>query len=223
MWAPVNINPVTTSRTVRGTYHHGDLRNALVRAAAGLAERGGPDAVTIRAAAREVGVTPTATYRHFASQAELLDATKQVAFEGMSRAIIRLLEAISEEGDPVDIAVRRFEASGKGYVRYALAEPGLFRTAFCRTPPGQDKPNLGDVAPYAMLTALLDRLVEVGHLDPALRPAAEAGAWSTVHGLSMLMIDGPFQRLDADERDEVIDRTVAMVSRGLGGGPKARP
>ena len=175
------------------------------------------------AAAGSVGVSPTAAYRHFSGQGDLLDAAKQVAFDGMSRAIIRLLEAISEDGNPVDIAVRRFEASGKGYVRYALAEPGLFRAAFCRTPPGQDKPSLGDVAPYAMLTALLDRLVEVGHLDPALRPAAEAGAWSTVHGLSMLMIDGPFQRLDADQRDEVIDRTVAMVSRGLAGGPKARP
>lgn len=212
---------VTSSGRVRDTYHHGDLRNALVRAAAHLAETGGPDAVTIRAAAREVGVTPTATYRHFASQVELLEAAKQAAFEGMFAAMAAYLADIPEGGDPVERAVRRFEASGRGYIRFAVDQPGLFRTAFCRTPPEENPSPLSDVGPYALLTEMLDDLVAVGHLDPAHRPEAEAAAWSTVHGLSLLLIDGPFQRLSRAQQDEVIDRTVTMVSRGLAGGPNA--
>lgn len=214
------MQSVTTSG--RDSYHHGDLRNALVAAAAGLAERGGPDAVTIRAAAREVGVTPTATYRHFGSQVDLLEAAKELALDGMSQTVTGYLAEIPDEGDPVEIAVRRFEASGRGYIRFALEQPGLFRTAFCRTPVTEDGPQLSKAGPYALLTALLDELVEVGHLAPERRPAAEAAAWSTVHGLSMLLIDGPLQGLSPDAREDVIDRTVAMVSRGLAGGPRAR-
>ena len=56
---------------------------------------------------------------------------------------------------------------------------------------------------------------EVGHLDPEARPTAEMSAWAAVHGLSLLLIDGPLQALPADQRDEVIDRTLRMVSRGL--------
>lgn len=213
---------VTTSRTRRrDSYHHGDLRNALIRAAAGLAAGGGPDAVTIRAAARAVGVTPTATYRHFANHLDLLEAAKQQAMDGMTRAMTDLLDAIPEDGDPVEIAVRRFEASGRGYVTYAMTEPGLFRTAFCRTPPTEDARDMPGAGPYALLSALLDRLVDVGHLHPDLRPGAEASAWSPVHGLAMLILDGPLRHLTPAERDDVINRTVTMVSRGLAGGPHA--
>lgn len=211
-----------SSSTGRDSYHHGDLRNALVEAAAGLAERGGPDAVTIRAAAREVGVTPTATYRHFGGQVDLLDATKELALAGMAHAVADYLAEIPKDGDPVEIAVRRLEASGRGYIRFALERPGLFRTAFCRTPLQDGGRQLSQAGPYALLSQLLDELVEVGHIDPERRVDAEAAAWSTVHGLSMLLIDGPLQGLSPDAREDVIDRTLAMVSRGLGGGPRAR-
>jgi AcrR family transcriptional regulator len=204
----------------RDTYHHGDLRNALIDAAARLAAAGGPEAVTIRAAAREVGVTPTATYRHFTNQLDLLGAVRDRAFDGMSRAMEGYLAEIPGDGDPVEIAVRRFEASGRGYVTYALKEPGLFRTAFCRGPE-QDGPGSIQAGPYLLLSRLLDRLVEVGYSDPGLRPAAEVSAWSTVHGLSLLLLDGPLRALSPAERKEVIDRTVRMVSRGLAGGPAA--
>lgn len=177
--------------------------------------------MTIRAAAREVGVTPTATYRHFASQVELLEAAKELAFTGMAQAVADYLAEIPEDADLVEAAVRRFKASGRGYIRFALERPGLFRTAFCRTPVTEEGRELSEVGPYALLSKLLDELVEVGHLDPELRPAAEAGAWSTVHGLSLLLIDGPLQGLSPAEREDVIDRTLSMVARGLAGGPNA--
>jgi AcrR family transcriptional regulator len=224
MCAPVNIYSVTsTSR--RPTYHHGDLRNALVRAASDLAERGGPDAVTIRAAAREVGVTPTAAYRHFDGQAELLDAAKQDALERMSLVILDVLGAPPEGASPVEAALHRMRAGGRGYVRFALAEPGLFRTAFC-TSEHDDVTHaheaLAQAPPYAFLAASLDELVKVGWLDPVLRPNAEAGAWATVHGLSLLLLDGPYRGISEAEREAVVEATLDMVIRGLSGGPEAR-
>jgi AcrR family transcriptional regulator len=223
MCTPVNIYSVTTT-TGRPTYHHGDLRNALVRAAADLAERGGPDAVTIRAAAREVGVTPTAAYRHFGGQAELLDAAKGDALERMSQVILDVLGEPPPHATPVAAALHRMRAAGRGYVRFALAEPGLFRTAFC-TSEHDDLTHadetLGDSPPYAFLRETLDELVRVGWLDPALRPNAETAAWATVHGLSLLLLDGPYSALTEDERERIVEATLDMVVRGLAGGPEA--
>ena len=206
-------------------YHHGDLRNALVDAAATLAEQGGPDAVTIRAAARAVGVTPTATYRHFANQSDLLHAAKHEAMERLTATILELLGAERPASDPAEAAVQRLAAAGRGYVLFALAQPGLFRTAFCPPPTGEIHPPgelpqiLAEAPPYAFLTTALDDLVEAGWLAPELRPDAETAAWSAVHGLSVLFVDGPYRHVPVPDRDGLINATLGMVVRGLSGGP----
>ncbi|MEU6136874.1 TetR/AcrR family transcriptional regulator [Nocardioides sp. NPDC047086] len=206
-------------------YHHGDLRNALVHAAAALAEEGGPDAVTIRAAARAVGVTPTATYRHFANQADLVVAAKHEAMDRLAATILDLLAAEKPSPHPAEAAVQRLAAAGRGYIRFALAQPGLFRTAFLRPhdgdahPPGELSTILAEAPPYAFLTTALDDLVAAGWLAPELRPDAETAAWSTVHGLAVLLIDGPYAACPDAERDRLINATLGMVVRGLSGGP----
>lgn len=224
MWSPVNIAGVSTPRTDRRSYHHGDLRNALVRAAAELAEQGGPEAVTIRAAARMVGVTPTATYRHFANQVDLLCAAKDDAMAQMAEVILSLVPEATPEADPSVVAIDAIRAAGRGYIQFALEEPGLFRTAFCPVSagePGELAPledRLAASPPYAFLASALDGLVAAGLMDPSLRPGAEAGAWSAVHGLSLLLLEGAYRDLDQARRDAIIDSTLAMVLRGLTGG-----
>lgn len=217
---------VTTSN--RTSYHHGDLRNALARAAAELATSGGPDAVTIRGAAREVGVTPTAAYRHFANQSDLLEAARALAMDGMSAAMADYLAQVPDDGDPVARAIRRLESTGRGYLRFALQEPGIFRTCFTgrlRDPEPADgeRAGMGEPAPYALLGEMLDELVEVGYLAPEDRPGAEAGPWAAVHGLAMLLIDGPLKDMTDAEREAALDRTLEMTIRGLATGPAAQP
>jgi AcrR family transcriptional regulator len=194
-------------------YHHGDLRNALIAAARDLAERGGPDAVTIRAAAREVGVTPTAAYRHFAGHEDLLLAAKDQALSRLSAAMRKRLEALPETADPVASTITRLEAIGYGYVDFALSEPGLFRTAFClgKHSDGHswmDKEHDDPESPHQMLIDLVDELIAIGFLTEEQRLGAEIGAWSVVHGLAMLLIDGPLASLAGVERQAVVEATL---------------
>lgn len=214
----VNASP----RSGKRGYHHGDLRNALARAAAQLAATGGPDAVTIRGAARAVGVTPTAAYRHFENQAELLEAARALAMDGMVAAMAGFLDRVPAEGDPVERALARLGSTGRGYIRFALEEPGVFRTCFTGGLRDGEDAGMGEPAPYLLLGEMLDELVAVGYLAPEDRPDAEAGPWAAVHGLAMLLIDGPLSGLDETERDNAIDRTIDLVSRGLATGPRGR-
>src|SRR5262245_47526362 len=107
---------VSSSASTRSAYHHGDLRNALIRAAAELAREGGPRSVTIRAAARAVNVTPTAAYRHFAGHEELLEATKERAMEQMAATMNAELARLPDEPDPVRRGLRNLSAVGLGYL-----------------------------------------------------------------------------------------------------------
>jgi AcrR family transcriptional regulator len=199
-------------------YHHGDLRNALVGAAAELAAKGGPESVTIRAAAREVGVTPTAAYRHFAGHEELVMAAKEHALDALRQAMDREVAARPRLPDPVDNALVKLSAIGRAYIAFARAEPGLFRTVFSpgapRLPELEDRAGTG---PFVMLLEMLDELVEVGYLSEERRPAAELAAWSMVHGLATLL-DGPLRDLPAAAQDEAVLQSMIVLGHGLRGG-----
>jgi AcrR family transcriptional regulator len=219
MCAGVNIDLMTNSESAtkradrEGPYHHGDLRNALVRAAAELAETGGPEAVTVRAAARLAGVTPTAAYRHFTNHDQLLGAAQTAAQQSLFMAMSAGVESLGPQAH----AVLRLNAVGRGYIAFAMQEPGLFRTAFCETGPVDGSPE--DSPAFNLLSTLLDELVEIGYMDQAHRPDAEIAAWATVHGLAGLMADGPIPGLDDAAREQAITHTLAVVQRGLATGP----
>ncbi|MBW2257316.1 MAG: TetR/AcrR family transcriptional regulator, partial [Deltaproteobacteria bacterium] len=111
-------------RKRRGSYHHGDLRRALVDAALLLIERSGASGVTLRGAARLAGVSQTAPYRHFSDKRALLAAVAEQGFQSLST---QLREAsASHEGDPMG----RLRALGVAYVHFAQAQPSHFRVMF---------------------------------------------------------------------------------------------
>lgn len=205
---------MSSSASVRSGYHHGDLRNALIAAAADLARSGGPGSVTIRAAARAVGVTPTAAYRHFTGHEDLVHAAKERAMDALGAAMNEELARVPATGDRVRRAVCAMAAIGRGYLNFAWAEPGLFRTAFAG---GAGTIDFHTTRPFGRLVETLDELVAAGYLPPGRRPMAEAAAWASVHGLAMLFLDGPLRDLGDEDRQLALERTVEVVLEGLGG------
>ncbi|AVH58584.1 MULTISPECIES: TetR/AcrR family transcriptional regulator [Streptomyces] len=207
----------------KSRYHHGDLRNALIEAAVELAAEGGPERVVLREAARSVGVSPTAAYRHFDGQGELLEAVKTRGQQALAASMTEAVRVLPGLDDPGEEAVRRTEAIGRGYVRFAIEHPGLYRTAFCRTSAAEERDFTGLEAPdgapefvaFRELSDALDTLVATGRMRPENRPAAEIAAWSAVHGLSLLILDGPLALLPADQRDTVVERTLTTIVAGL--------
>jgi AcrR family transcriptional regulator len=121
---------MNTAAAARGRYHHGDLANALTQEATAMAREGGPEAVVLREAARRVGVSPTAAYRHFAAHEDLLHAVKLKAQQALADAMEEALAQITPSGSVAEDAIRRSYVLGEAYVRWALSEPGLFRSAF---------------------------------------------------------------------------------------------
>src|SRR6185369_11009762 len=214
------MKDVPPAKMTRETYHHGDLANALTVAATQLARDGGPEAVVLREAARTVGVSATAAYRHFAGHGDLIHAVKDNAQEALAESMRAGLTTSEPSNDPAGEALRQLYAIGIGYLRFALAEPGLFRTAFCRADKGSEEQAAERAASpaYQLLSETLDRLVSAGLLPPERRPYAEIFAWSCTHGLATLIVDGPLSNLPDDERDAAIQRCLDGVVHGLIGG-----
>jgi AcrR family transcriptional regulator len=214
---------MTTTRVSRGAYHHGDLPNALADAATDLARGGGPEAVVLREAARRVGVSAAAAYRHYASHCELLQAVKQRALAALGDALEQGLDAGDPLPQPADEALRRFRNLGAAYIGFALDNPGLFHAAFVlHSPFCREEAVFGDVhekiaasRPYQILSEALDELVAVGLLDPARRELAPIAFWSSVHGLATLLLDGPLVGLDEHERAVAIQRTLDILGDGI--------
>jgi AcrR family transcriptional regulator len=207
-------------RTVRAAYRHGDLHRVLLEVGVELARAGGPDAVVLREATRRAGVVPNAAYRHFADRQALLRAVSAAARAAAADAMEAELAGVPQGGDAARTARLRLRAIGTGYVRFARAEPGLFRTAFTVSTDLRDAANpasagRGGLTPFQLLATVLDELVEAGVLPAERREGAEFLAWSAVHGLAVLAIDGPLRSLDEARTQAVAQRVLDMVDQGL--------
>ena len=209
----------TASIEKRKTFRHGDLRNALMAAGVEMARAGGPDAVVLREATRQAGVSPNAAYRHFANQAELLDAVRSACLSRLAAAIEDEMKKCRPGRDLQAFARKSLRAVGMGYLGFAMKEPGMFRTAFS-VPPAVHSPNPANTAsmgliPFQLLTLALDRMLAGGLLSQKVRQDAEYLAWSTVHGLALLVLEGPLHQMSHEMVLALGDRLVVMVERGL--------
>lgn len=212
---------MTEKAPVRPRARHGDLRNALLQAGLDLARTGGPDAVVLREATRRAGVVPNAAYRHFADRGALLRAVCAAAMSQLAQAMEAEQAAVPASADLPAVARGRLRAVGTGYLRYARAEPGLFRTAFSSVADHGNPANTADSAgasgltPFQLLSAALDDVVAAGVLPADRRPDAEFMAWSAVHGLAMLVIDGPLRAVEDGHVDQLVHRLLDVIDAGL--------
>ncbi len=186
-------------------YHHGDLPRALLDAALHIVETQGTEALTLRAVARLAGVSQAAPYRHFANKEAILAA---VAEDGFRSLITAMRQSVQDCGD---LPLARLRAVGIGYVTFATSHPSHFRVMFGRDMADRSAfPTLRQVASDT-LAMVVDAIADCQRagLVRSEEPAADLAltAWSSVHGLSALLVDG------------VLDRPVAeiaeMVTRDL--------
>ena len=159
-------------------YHHGDLSRALVAAAQAILEREGAQALSLRAVAREAGVSPAAPYHHFKDKAELLDA---VAHEAFDRLAVAMREARAAEPDDA------LTAMGVAYVVFARENPSRYRVMWdCsrdKDAMPHEKPD-GELGAYDLVK---DELIRSGAVSPDDELGAEVATcamWTAVHGLA---------------------------------------
>ncbi len=198
------------------SYHHGNLRQALLEHAVDLARSGGPDAVVLRDVQRAAGVSNSAAYRHYSDRQALLTAVQIYAMTLLGEAMTESLAKISQRGPRDRRALARFRATGQAYVDFALAEPGLFRTAFA---PGgvhhTDSAVPADRHPFMILSASIDDLVDAGVLTAGRRDGVDEAAWAAVHGLAVLYLDGPLATAEAGRKQLITDRLLDLISEGI--------
>lgn len=179
------------SRSTATTYHHGDLRAALVDAAVTLVEEQSPARLSLREVARAAGVSHAAPYHHFSDRGDLLKAAGDRC---MADFLAAQEAAVAAHDDPD----ARLVALGDAYVGYAAAHPHAFALVFdpelC--PPGDPSPERAVLIRRneELLAACVTDLLTARGAGLDRAPALADALWGTVHGLAALVGDGHLPR-----------------------------
>ena len=204
-------------------YHHGNLKEALLRAALELIAKKGPAGFTFAEAARWAGVSPAAPYRHFRDRDELL---ANIALRGFQQFEAALAKAWND-GRPDPMTA--FDRLGKAYLAFARTEPAYYSAMFEAGIPVDANPELresGDRA-FAVLRNAAETLVAT--LPGSKRPPSLMMAlhiWATAHGIASLFGRGdPGRRPLPMTPEELLEAAILIYLRGLGmpDGPPPRP
>jgi AcrR family transcriptional regulator len=188
----------------KAPYHHGDLRSALIEAGMKALETTDPSDISLRQLAREVGVSATAVYRHFPDKRALFGALAQTG-------LTMLFAEQQAASDAAGGSGPGFSATGRAYVRFAIANPGLFRLIFAHAELARG-PELED-NPAGRLLRTNAAALGGGSEEETQRILVRA--WAVAHGLAMLILDG---HLPAN--DELIDAALSTsISKGAAASP----
>jgi AcrR family transcriptional regulator len=195
-------------------YHHGNLKEALVRAALALIAEKGPAGFTFADAARWAGVSPAAPYRHYRDRDALL---ADVALRGFERFTEALLDAWKDGAPDVLTA---FDRLGKAYLAFARDEPSFYSAMFEAGVSTDSSAGLRDASERAfnVLRAAAEKLVTMMPAKgrpPALMVALHI--WSLTHGIASLFGRGAAARRTRPMPPvELLEGAVLVYLRGLG-------
>jgi AcrR family transcriptional regulator len=159
------------------TYHHGDLREALIKAGRAILEKDGVEALTLRACARKAGVSHAAPQHHFASVSDLLAEIAATGFEDFVKALDR---GAARAPSPVE----KLKAMGQSYVAFARERPAVYQLMFgVASPLSSERLRAAKVAAWEQLADAVSAAA-----GPEDKEAKAMQVWSAVHGFSMLVI-----------------------------------
>ncbi len=189
------------------TYHHGALRPALLAAAEQILDKDGIDGLTLRAAAREAGVSHAAPSHHFGDITGLLTALAASGF-------VRLREALEEELSEPD-PHRRVRALARRYVAFARAHPGVFLLMFRseRLDWSSEALSSAGLAAFAFLTQDRPRAEQETASDGFDTLVLASTRWSLMHGLATLLIDGRLGAMAEKTPGADLEKLIEAVIR----------
>jgi AcrR family transcriptional regulator len=181
--------PRTAGAAEDSPYHHGALRDALLKAAETVLERDGLAGLTLRAVAREAGVSHAAPTHHFGDLTGLVSELAAIGFRQFNAAMVAA--GAAGGSTPMEKALAR----AKAYVAYAQAHPGMYGLMFRNERLDMKRPSLHEAAEasFAGLAGAIgaSRHEQISEQSLSLdQAAAIARAWSLVHGFTMLLLDG---------------------------------
>ena len=191
-------------------YHHGDLGRALVDAARRILEAEGPTALSLRAVAREAGVSPAAPYHHFKDKAELLLAVAQEGWDLLDDALAKAKAEASSAGEAMNNL-------GVAYVCFARENPALYRVMYDTARDREALPEGMQLDKDSAYCKVRDTLVEAG-ADPAAATDLELAtiaAWCAGHGLAEMTAFRQFDHLKQELGGEVPFLRAVLSHLGL--------
>jgi AcrR family transcriptional regulator len=204
-----NMAPRPTKE--RKTYHHGDLRRALVQAARELVRESGPEALSLREVARRAGVSQTAPYRHFADRRALVAALAAEGFRDLHMRMVRGAHAASS-------GKKALRAVAEQYVAFALEHPSEYRLMFGgELARGSALPEFEEasLAVFDLLRGGISTLKEQGQIVQRPTDDIAVTAWATVHGLVMLMLDGQVPGMGKARASQLVQVSTAILMDGI--------
>lgn len=168
-------------------YHHGDLKNALIRAGIDILAQEGVGGLSLRKVARNAGVSHTAPYAHFADKQTLIAAISTNGHEKIYAKIAGILERYPDD------LLRQLVETVWAYAEFGFEEPDHFRITFSGVVERErDYPALVEMAGknFRMVRALIMRCQDAGILDPGEPDLVTVGVWGLVHGFVSLVQQG---------------------------------
>lgn len=191
----------------RKTYHHGNLAESLLNAVDEIASQFGLEAVTLRGCAKLVGVSPSSAFRHYSDKRALLTAFATRALNQLSDALGAAKADADRDGN------NAFTAVGEAYIHFALTKPAFFRAMW-----REETIYSNDEDYVAAENALEEHLkggfaATIDDQDPTSLSSQELLAWSSVHGLANLFVDGPVGNGQSHQEKMLMARTMieAMI------------
>ena len=191
----------------KARYHHGELREALIRATRQLVEERGAENFTLADACRVAGVTTAAPYRHFSGKQEILAEIASRGFEEMKK---RAMEMVAEKGEGT---LEGIVAMGQAYVAFAVRETAVFRLMFGQEPSLKKSEHVVGTG-HACFANVIDQVALYCKRNKVRGDAQEIALrlWTFVHGAASLLIDQDYESV-APQMD--VDKLIASATPGL--------
>jgi AcrR family transcriptional regulator len=200
------MSPTRRPKRRPRSYHHGDLKAALVESAVEILRKEGLEALTLRAVARKAGVTQAAPYRHFADRRALMAAVAEVGFQRLQQAMLAAMQGAQGRLGLKGVAL--------GYIRFALENEAEYRLMFGpEVAVTDDFASLRDTGRSVLgfVATGIGQLQKAGLVGPGDPNLMAAATWATLHGLALLVLDKQTAGVAPDTNALIEEATRIMM------------